>query len=218
MRIQAKICGLSTPETVDAAIAAGASHIGLMHFPKSPRHVPLDTAAALRRRLPGTVKAAVVLVNPDGDLLDAVINQIRPDIIQLHGDETPEQIAQWQSRFGGLGWYKALAIRTASDLVLAQRYAPLQANAPMHILYDAKPPKDAVLPGGNGVRFDWNLLVGHRHALPWILSGGLDAQNVAEAVAMTGASFVDISSGVESAPGHKDIGKIRAFLDALRPA
>lgn len=210
MPIQSKICGLSTTATLDAAVAHGASHVGFVHFAKSPRHLALEPMAALRRHVPSHVATVLLLVDPEPDLLAEALMRVRPDIVQLHGRESVENVAAMRARHPGTGWWKALPVRTAADLTAADAWRGVADR----ILYDAKPPEGSDLPGGNGLRFDWGLLVGHRHPLPWILSGGLDAANVAEAVRMTGAEIVDVSSGVESAPGVKNVDRIAAFLKA----
>jgi phosphoribosylanthranilate isomerase len=209
MPVQVKICGLSTLETIDSAIAGGASHIGFVFFAKSPRNVTPEQAGALAARVAGRAKIVGLFVDPEPDFISAVRKQVTLDIIQLHGEERPALT----SRIGmtnGLDVWKAVPVRTSADLVEAQKYR----GSAQRILYDAKPPKGADLPGGNGLRFDWNLLRGHSHPLPWALSGGLDPRNLAEAVRITGASLLDVSSGVESAPGIKDVDKIAAFLKA----
>ena len=211
MPIQSKICGLSTTATLDAAIAHGASHVGFVHFGKSPRHLDLDAMAALRQRVPSRVAAVLLLVDPDSEVLAEALMRVRPDVVQLHGHESVANVAAMRARHPGCAWWKALPVRTQADLAVAAAWGGVADR----ILYDAKPPEGADLPGGNGLRFDWTLLVGHRHPLPWVLSGGLDAGNVAEAVRMTGAEIVDVSSGVESAPGIKDVSKIKEFLGVL---
>lgn len=208
-RISAKICGLSTPETLDAAVAGGASHVGFVFFPKSPRHVAFEQAAALAHRVHDHVLKAGVFVDPDDALLDAAIAAGGLDVIQLHGKETAERAAAVKVRTGKEVW-KALPIRTSADLAGAGAFH----GAVDRLLYDAKTPEGSQLPGGMGLRFDWRLLQGFRHPLAWALSGGLDATNVAEAVGITGARLVDVSSGVESAPGIKNVDKIAAFLKA----
>jgi len=207
MSVQTKICGLSSAETLDAAINGGASYVGFVFFAKSPRNLMVDQAAALAARVPGHVKSVGLFVDPTDDDLARIVAQVRLDVLQLHGHETPESAARIGKAFARDVW-KAIPVRTAADRDAAARYK----GAADLILYDAKPPEGADLPGGNGMRFDWTLLNGHRHPLPWALSGGLDAGNVAEAVRMTGAPLVDVSSGVESAPGVKDVDKIAAFL------
>jgi phosphoribosylanthranilate isomerase len=212
MAVTAKICGLSTPDTLSAAISAGASHVGFVHFPKSPRHLDIERAAALRDMVPAGTGSVLLLVNPETALLDAAIGRIRPDIVQLHGNEQPEQIAQWKAQFPATRWWKAIPVKTTADVNLAARFAGLADR----VLYDAKPPAGAALPGGNGLRFDWTVLQGVQHPLPWALCGGLDVGNVAEAIRITHAPMVDLSSGVESAPGVKDINKIHDLLQAVR--
>ena len=209
MPVTAKICGLSTPETLDAAIAAGASHVGLVFFAPSPRNLSRDRAAQLAARVPAHIQRVGVFVNPDDALIEQAIAAGHLDILQLH-DTSPERAAAIKARTGLAVWV-AVAVRTRGDLDAATTYAGVADK----ILYDAKTPPGAALPGGMGVRFDWRLLDGFRHPLPWALSGGLDPFNVFEAVAATGASLVDVSSGVESAPGIKDAGKIAAFLKAV---
>ena len=207
MPVQVKICGLSTPETLDAAIAGGASHVGFVFFAKSPRNVSVEQAVALAARVPAHVKSVGLFVDPTGDDLARILSGVRIDVLQFHGDESPEFVG----RHGGTrDVWKAIPVRTAADRDAAGRYK----GAADLILYDAKPPAGADLPGGNGLRFDWTLLSGQRHPLPWALSGGLDAGNVVEAIRVTGAPLVDVSSGVESAPGVKDVDKIAAFLKA----
>jgi phosphoribosylanthranilate isomerase len=207
-RVTAKICGLSTPETLDAAIAGGASHVGFVFFPKSPRNISIDRAAALAERVASRAKIVGLFVNPDPALIDAVRASVHLDALQLHGDEHPALVGRLQMRHGIEAW-KAIPVRTSSDLALSHKYRGHR------ILFDAKAPKGWDIPGGNGLRFDWTLLNGFRHTSPWALSGGLDARNVTEAVRVTGATLVDVSSGVESAPGVKDVDKIAAFLKAV---
>jgi len=206
MRVQAKICGLSTAETVDAAIAGGAAWLGFVFFPKSPRDVSPEQAASLIARAPDRVGKAAVLVDAD-DALIARVLQAGATALQLHGDETPERAAAFKRH--GVEVWKAVPVRTRADLDIARRFRGVADR----ILYDAKTPK-GTLPGGMGLRFDWKLLDGFDHPLPWALSGGIDAGNLAEAAGMTGARMVDTSSGVESAPGVKDVDKIAAFLQA----
>lgn len=206
----AKICGLSTPDTIDAAVAGGASHVGFVFFAPSPRDVAPDRAAALAERVPRHVRTVGVFVDPDDALVEAAVRAARPDAIQLHRT-TPDRAAHLRRVTGVEAWV-ALAVKTRADLDAARQYA----GAADRILYDAKTPPGAALPGGMGLRFDWTLLDGFRHPLPWALSGGLDAANVGEAIARTGATLVDVSSGVESAPGVKDVDKIARFLQSVR--
>ena len=207
MPVTAKICGLSTPETVDAAIRGGASHVGFVFFPRSPRDIVPEQAGQFAT--PGPVGRVGVFVDPDDALLAHAVAGARLTGVQLHGDETPERVAAVKARLGVEVW-KAVPVRTRADLDAAQAYR----GAADRILYDAKTPK-GTLPGGMGLRFDWALLDGFAHPLPWALSGGLDAGNVAEAAGGTGARLVDVSSGVESAPGVKDVERIAAFLKAV---
>lgn len=209
MPVQTKICGLTTPETLDAALKGGASHVGLVFFAKSPRNLTADEAAALAARIDHRSKIVGLFVNPTGEDIDRVRAVVPLDAIQLHGDETPEFVSRL-CMTSGLDVWKAIAVRKIRDLEEAQRYR----GAASLILYDAKPTAGADLPGGNGLRFDWELLRGHRHTMPWALSGGLDASNIAEAVRVTDAPLLDVSSGVETAPGVKDVDKIAAFLKA----
>jgi phosphoribosylanthranilate isomerase len=210
MRATAKICGLSTPETLDAAIGGGASHIGLVFFPPSPRNLTFDRAAMLASRTPDHVGRIGVFVDPDDLLLDHAIAAGRLSGIQLH-KVAPDRIAAIRTRLPGIELWAAVAVKTRADLDPARGLRGLVDR----ILYDAKTPDGASLPGGMGLRFDWTLLRDFDHPLPWALSGGLDAGNVAQAIAMTGATLVDISSGVERAPGVKDVDKIVAFLKAV---
>lgn len=205
-----KICGLSTPATVDAAIDAGATHVGLVHFPPSPRHLTLDQAAKLRRRVPDRVKVVLLLVSEQPKPTVEAIAAVRPDVVQFHGAETPEWLALLKNN-SPLEIWKAYGLRDADGLANAVRFK----DAVHRILYDA-PAK--ALPGGNGLLLDWALLEGHRHAMPWGLAGGLSADNVADAITRTGAPLVDASSGLESAPGVKDVDKIKAFCQAARDA
>jgi phosphoribosylanthranilate isomerase len=209
MPVQVKICGLSTPESVDAAIAGGASHIGFVFFAKSPRKISPEQAGALAAHVGGKAKIVGLFVDPTSDFIASVRSHVRLDVLQLHGDERPALVSQI-GMANGLEVWKAVPVRTSSDLTEASKYR----GAAQRILYDAKPPKGADLPGGNGMRFDWTLLQGHSHPLPWALSGGLDPHNLAEAVRITGATLLDVSSGVERTPGIKDVDKIAAFLKA----
>lgn len=201
-----KICGLKTPETVDAAIRHGATHIGLVHYEPSPRHVDLKTAAELRKRAGPHVKVALLLVNASQQLTGDALGMVRPDIIQFHGSETPEWLAVVR-RLAPAEIWKAIGLKDAETLVRMQKYSGIADR----ILFDAPA---AALPGGTGTRFDWSLLKNHRHTMDWGVAGGLTPANVAQAIAETGAPLVDVSSGVERAPGVKDVDKIAAFLKA----
>ena len=209
-QIGAKICGLSTPETLDAAVGGGASHVGFVFFPPSPRTLTRARAQQLAARVPAHVARVGVFVDPDDALLDASISAGALNILQLH-KSSPARAAHIRATTGLPVW-AAVAVKQRGDLAAAQTFA----GAADRILYDAKTPPGAALPGGMGVRFDWSLLQDFRHPLPWALSGGLDPLNVAEAVAITRAPMVDVSSGVESTPGIKDATKIAAFLDTVK--
>ncbi len=210
----AKICGLSTPETVRAALDGGASHLGFVFFAKSPRNLAPDAAARLApparaKRVP----TVAVTVDPDNALLDQLAATLKPEFIQLHGKETPARAREIGERTGA-GIIKALSISTAHDLDAAKAYEDVIA----HLMFDAKPPEDSELPGGVGASFDWTLLMGRRFRKPWFLAGGLDPWNVVDAVRLSGATLVDVSSGVERGPGIKDPSLISAFLEAVRRA
>jgi len=208
-----KICGLSTSETLEAAIEAGADTVGFVFFEKSPRHLSFDKARALAGQARGRVEIAVLTVDAPDETIAAIIDAVSPNVLQLHGRETPARLVDLKRRFG-LPVIKAIGVSAAGDLAAADAYAETADR----LLFDAKAPKDARLPGGNGVAFDWRLIAGIAPARPWLLSGGLDPANVAEAIVVTGARGVDVSSGVESAPGVKDIAKISAFIAEARAA
>lgn len=209
MPVTAKICGLSTPETLDAAIAGGASHVGFVFFPPSPRAVSFDAVRGLAPRLPSHVARVGVFVDPCNAVIDQAIESGALDVIQLHS-VTPGRAAALRQHGGREVWV-ALPVKKRADLDAAAGYR----DAADRILYDAKTPEGSILPGGMGLRFDWSLLQGFAHPLPWALSGGLDRANIAEAARVTGATLVDVSSGVESAPGTKDVDKIADFLKAV---
>ena len=205
---QIKICGLSTPETVDAAVDAGATHVGFVHYEPSPRHVSLEQARALSERVPDPVKTVLLLVSMEAEPTARALEAVQPDVIQFHGRETPEWVALIKKNLPFEVW-KAVGVKDPASLERSQRY-----HAAVHrILYDA--PAQA-LPGGNGLAIDWSLLLNHDPGIAWGLAGGLTPGNVADAIRQTGAPLVDTSSGVESAPGVKDIDKIRAFCQAAR--
>ena len=214
MPAEVKICGLSTPETVDAAVEAGADMIGLVFFPKSPRNVSLEQAAALAARARGRARIVTLVVDAGDAMLKEIVARVDPDLIQAHGSETPERIAAI-GRLTGKPVIKAIRVKDDADVAAAADFASV-ANL---ILYDAKAPETlgSGLPGGNGHAFDWALLEGGRRPA-FMLAGGLTPENVAEAIRVTGAPVVDVSSGVESAPGVKDIGLIRKFIEAAKAA
>lgn len=210
-----KICGLSTPETLETAIAAGADLVGFVHFPRSPRHVTVAAAAALAAQARGRSKIVCLLVDPDDQLIDAIVTAALPDYLQLHGSEMPSRVADVAQRWG-VPVIKAVKVATAEDAALADDFR----DAAAFLLFDAKPlpGETSKLPGGNGIAFDWRVIDGQADKGPFMLSGGLDPDNVAEAIRFTGAPMVDVSSGVESAPGVKDNGLIRRFVNAARGA
>lgn len=208
-----KICGLSTPATLDAALAAGADMVGFVRFPLSPRHLDLDLGRDLARRAEGRAERVLLLVDPDDRELDDAVAALRPDLIQLHGQEAPERVAAIRTR-AGLPVMKAVGIADPADIARLELYA----GAADRLMVDAKPTPGARLPGGNGVSFDWSLLAGLDRARHLMLSGGLDPDNVARAIAASGVRAVDVSSGVEKRPGVKDPDKITAFVAAARAA
>jgi phosphoribosylanthranilate isomerase len=209
---QIKICGLSTPETVDAAVEAGATHIGLVHYEPSPRHVPLDQARALKARLPRGVKAVLLLVNMEAEPTIRALDAVQPDVVQFHGKESAEWLALIRNNTPLEVW-RAVGLKDEGSLERARRFE----GAVDLVLYDAPAKKvPGALPGGNGLALDWTLLEGRRHWGAWGLAGGLNPANVAEAIRRTGAPLVDASTGLESAPGVKDVDKIRAFCEAVR--
>jgi phosphoribosylanthranilate isomerase len=218
-----KICGLSTPATLEAAIAAGADLVGFVRFPRSPRHVELDLGRDLSEAARGRAVRVLLVVDPDDQDLDAAIAATDPDMIQLHGHETPDRVAAIRVRYG-VPVMKAIGVADASDLEVIAAYQDVADR----ILLDAKPPRGATLPGGNGVAFDWRILAAATGAEPGaldgldprtlMLSGGLSPDNVAAAIRLTGIKAVDVSSGVEAGPGNKDAERIRTFIQAARQA
>ena len=211
MPVKVKICGVRTPAIVNTAAEAGADYVGLVLFPGSPRYVEVEEARVLAAIGKGKVGAVAVLVDPDDALIDKVVARVRPDLLQLHGSETPDRVAAIRAR-AGLPVMKAVAIESAADVTEARAYA---ASADQ-ILFDAKASPGAALPGGNGVAFDWLTLKGV--AAPFALSGGLTPDTVGEAIRMTGAALVDVSSGVEHAPGDKDAELVTRFIQAAKTA
>lgn len=208
-----KICGLNTEASLDWALAAGADMVGFVFFPKSPRNVSLEAALGLGERARGRARIVALTVDADDAALDAIVTSLDPDVLQLHGRETPARVAAIRARYRR-AVMKAIGVAERVDLDAGAAYQSLAD----YLLIDAKPPRDAALPGGNGRAFDWRLAADFRPACPWLLSGGLDAMNVADAIARTGVRAVDVSSGVESARGVKDEGKIAAFVIAARGA
>ncbi len=208
MPTQIKICGLKDEASIDAAAKAGATHIGLNLYEKSPRYVPLEQAAALRMRTPESLKVVLLLVNAEPGFTAKALEIVKPDIVQFHGTETPEWLRLLKG-VSAIEIWKALGVKDSDTLKKSDRFV----DAADFLLFDA--PAQA-LPGGTGMRFDWSLLAGHKHKLPWGLAGGLTQDNVGEALHQTRAPLVDTSSGVESAPGVKDVDKIAAFCKAVR--
>jgi phosphoribosylanthranilate isomerase len=209
MPTEVKICGLSGEEGVDAALEAGADFVGFVLFPPSPRDVSLERAMALAVRARGKAKVVALSVDADDALLRAIAEALRPDLLQLHGKETPERVRAVRA-MTGVPVMKVIGVAARDDL------AALPSYQTDRLLLDAKPPRNATRPGGHGVAFDWSVLAGFSWPKPWFLSGGLDPDNVAAALQATRAPGVDVSSGVESAPGQKDPEKIRAFVRAVR--
>ncbi|MBO6897763.1 MAG: phosphoribosylanthranilate isomerase [Shimia sp.] len=213
MDIRVKICGLKEPAHVAAVAEAGAAYVGFVFFEKSPRNVSIAQARDLAVEAPVGVAKVALTVNADDTFLDQLVETVPLDMLQLHGRESPERVAEVRARFG-LPVMKAIGIADAEDVAKIDTYGAVADQ----LLVDAKPPKNADLPGGNGLSFDWRLVNRKYWPRPWMLAGGLTADNVAEAVKMTGARQLDLSSGVESAPGVKDIGMIRAFMKAVQNA
>jgi phosphoribosylanthranilate isomerase len=213
MNISIKICGLTDEVSLKAVIEAKADYAGFVYFPASPRHITFENAASLKAQLPSSIKSVSVLVDPDDALLAQVFSVFKPDYVQLHGKESPARLLEIRKAHPTAKLIKALKIRTSDDVAQA---ASFKDSADM-LLFDAKAPElPGMLPGGNGLSFDWALLKNREFPLPWMLSGGLNIENVADAVRGSGARMLDISSGVERAPGVKDPALIKAFIDKAR--
>ena len=213
MSVLIKICGLMTPAALDVALEAGADMVGFVFFPPSPRNVGFQAARELNRRVRGRAQKVALSVDAGDEQLAAIIDALMPDMLQLHGDESPDRVVMVRTRFG-LPVMKALPIAERADLSPIRLYDKLADR----LIFDARAPREATRPGGLGKSFDWRLLENLKAGVPFMLSGGLDAGNVAEALQVTRASGVDVSSGVERAPGEKDPDKIRAFIAAARTA
>jgi phosphoribosylanthranilate isomerase len=213
MSVTVKICGLNSESALDAALEAGADMVGFVFFPPSPRHLAFDTARALGMRVRGRARKVALTVDADDALFDALVEALDPDMLQLHGKEPPARVAALRKRFG-LPVMKAIAVETKGDLTAIAAYATVADR----LLFDACAPREATRPGGLGKSFDWHFLENLDLGVPFMLSGGLDAGNVGEALRITRAPGVDVSSGVERAPGEKDPDKIRAFVHAARQA
>lgn len=208
--MRTKICGLTTDTQVEAAVKAGAAYVGFVFFEKSPRNVTTKQARALALRVSDGVCKVALVVDPSDAELDAILAEVPIDMLQLHGNESPKRVTEVKARYG-LPVMKAVGVANLDDLRKLDDYVCVADQ----ILVDAKPPENTVLPGGNGLSFDWQLIAGQRWAVPWMLAGGLTPENVAEAVKVTGARQLDVSSSVESTPGVKDEAKIAAFLAAV---
>ena len=215
MTIKVKICGLKTAAAVEAALAGGADYVGFVFYPPSPRNIAPAAAAEIAQRARGRARIVALLVDPDDALIERVIAALAPDLIQLHGIETPERVEETRARFKR-PVMKAIKVETADDAWQALSYRDVADL----ILFDAKAPKDwpEALPGGNGVPFDWHVLNGVKDKVPYMLSGGLTPSNVAQSIRLTGAAAVDVSSGVEARPGEKDLSLIARFLAAAKAA
>lgn len=213
MSVVVKICGLRTADTIDAAVNAGADMLGFVFFSKSPRNIPYTDALLLNKHVAGRAKKVALVVDASDGELDAIMEALEPDMFQFHGEEEPRRIADVRARYR-VPVMKAIGVSTAADIRRHEAYRFVSDR----VLFDAKPPANAAHPGGNGQTFDWSLLAGIDIGKPMMVSGGLDPANVARALAMTGAPGVDVSSGVESAPGEKDPRRIAAFVAAARAA
>ena len=213
MDTRVKICGLTTPDAVSASVEAGAQYLGFVFFPKSPRNVDIATARALALDVPMGVAKVALVVDPSDEALERLTGEVPIDMIQLHGKESLDRVTEVRTRFG-LPVMKAVGVSGPADLQALNAYGMVADQ----LLVDAKPPQGADLPGGNGVSFDWRLVSKRGWNAPWMLAGGLTQENVVQAIQMTGAKQIDLSSGVETAPGVKDPAKIQAFMNAIRAA
>ena len=211
MSIAVKICGITSPDAIDAAVAAGAVYGGLVSHRGSPRYVTLDKAQVLAGLMRGRLKIVALITDMDDAAIEALVKAVRPDFLQLHGQESARRTAYIRGKFG-VPVIKVLPVADVSDLAAAAEY---ESIADM-LMFDARPPKGASRPGGHGAAFDWKILEGRTFSKPWLLAGGLDADNVARAIELSGALAVDVSSGVESAPGVKDAARIAAFVNATK--
>ena len=209
--VTVKICGITSPEAVNAAVQAGAAYGGLVFHPKSPRNLDVARAARLAAQMRGKLKVVTLLADPSDEQLAMVVGEVAPDFLQLHGAESARRVAYVRAKFN-IPVIKALPVAQAADLAAAAEYESIVDM----LMFDAKAPKGAERPGGHGAAFDWKLLAGKTFAKPWFLAGGLDPDNVARAIALSGAKFVDVSSGVESAPGVKDPARIHSFINATK--
>ncbi|MFV0360758.1 phosphoribosylanthranilate isomerase [Tropicimonas sp.] len=209
--VRVKICGVRRPQDISAAVAAGAAYVGINFFPKSPRYLDTEAASALAVEVPAGLAKVGLTVDAAEEELDRIVARVPLDMLQLHGHESAERVARIRQRYG-LPVMKVVGVADEGDLPALQEYARVADQ----ILVDTRPPRNAALPGGNGLIFDWRLIAGRRWPVPWMLAGGLTPENVAEAMHLTGARQVDVSSGVETAPGVKDAALIGAFVAAAR--
>lgn len=212
-RVQVKICGLTDAKAVAAAVEGGADFVGSVFFAKSPRNIAPERAAELLAEVPRRIKKVGLFVDPDDRLLDQVLSRVRLDILQLHGKESPARVEAVRKAYG-LPVMKVIGVSVPADLAAADAYLAVADR----LMFDAKPPPGADRPGGNARAFDWTLLAGRKWPLPWMLAGGLTARNVARAIRLSGARAVDVSSGIEKAPGVKDPRKILSFINAAKGA
>jgi len=212
MSVKIKICGLSEEKNLLAAVRAGVDFIGFVHHQKSPRHVSIERALELQKLLPKTIKSVLVVVNPSDDLLSEISQKLQPDFVQLHGDESFERVKEIKEKFPTIGIIKAISVRDAEDIKQAEKFEGLAD----YLLFDAKPTDKNMLHGGNGIAFDWELLAEYKGAKNWFLSGGLNAENIRDAIQKTGSFGVDVSSGVEREAGVKDISLIENFIKMVR--
>ena len=209
--VAVKICGLTSSGAIEAAVEAGAAYGGLVFHPNSPRHVALDQVRALADQMRGRIRIVALIADQDDAGIETLLKTVRPDFLQLHGGESARRTAYIRGKFG-VPVIKALPVAVSSDLAAAAKFE----NAADMLMFDAKPPKDALRSGGHGAAFDWKILQGRSFGKPWFLAGGLTPENVARAISLSGAEQVDVSSGVESAPGVKDAARIRDFLNATK--
>ncbi len=208
--VKAKICGLCNAEGVEAALEGGAAYVGFVFIARSPRKLLVEAASDLASLVPPGVSKVALTVDAQDAVLDDILDRVPIDMLQLHGSESPDRVREIKARFG-LPVMKAIGIADAPDLEAIETYSGVADQ----LLIDARPPRGAALPGGNGLSFDWRLIAGRRWSVPWMLAGGLTPENVAEAISLTGAARVDVSSGVETAPGVKDTARITDFLRAI---
>jgi phosphoribosylanthranilate isomerase len=212
IKTKIKICGLNDESAVHAVIKAGADYAGFVNYPKSPRHISISKAVQLKSLLPESIKSVMVLVNPSDELLVEISSEMQPDFFQLHGNETPERLVEIRTKFPQIKTIKAISVRDSGDIKIAEDFY----ETSNFLLFDAKPTGDNMMHGGNGISFDWNILVGKAPKKNWFLAGGLNAQNITQAIKISGAKMIDVSSGVESSAGVKDARMIEEFVRTVR--